>query len=85
MFLLLHGLCWHNVPSGHCRLKNICIPVLKYKQTLNKPGRRTMFIVLQQKTTREPNTIWREGTHEGKKGKSKNENNLLQRMKMGNC
>jgi len=44
-----------------------------------------MFIVLQQKSPREPNTIWREGTHEGKKGKSKNENTLLQRVKMGNC
>jgi hypothetical protein len=35
-----------------------------------------------EKTLREPNKIWHKGRHEGKKGKSKNANTPLQRVKM---
>ena len=37
-----------------------------------------------RKSMREPNKIWHEGTHEGKKGKSKNANTPLQSVKMAN-
>jgi len=55
--------------------RNVCLPYLLQNVHVTSSDR-------QKKTMREPNKIWREGTREGNKEKSKNADTALQRVNM---